>query len=324
MFLRNRGLRSAVAVAGVLAGALALTGCNRDAAAEPGSEEDKIVIGFSQATMNHPFRVAMVEQNVAYAEEEYDNVEVQVLDAQDDAATQVANMESLIAQQVDAIIISPVTSEALTPVVQEAMDAGIPVITVDRSVETEVTAHIGGDNTAIAENVGEFVIEKTGGEAKIIEIQGTAGASATIERAEGFRAAIADEPGLKIVAETDGNYERNKATAFIENNLSRFQSGEVTVVYAHNDAMAMGAQLALEQAGLADGVMVIGIDGENAAIQAVADGKLTATFTYPFGAPEAMIAAVKAAQGEEIEPQQVLESHQIDESNADDFIGKGF
>lgn len=321
--LRNRhAIRAGFALAVIALSGVALTGCNRAAPAAEEGTEDQIVIGFSQATMNHPFRVAMVEQNVAYAKDNFPNVTIDVLDAQDDAATQVANVESFIAQKVDAIIISPVTSDALTPVVKEAMDAGIPVITVDREVDTPVTQHVGGDNTAIAENVGKFVIDQTGGTGSIIEVQGTAGASATIERSEGFRAAIA-ETGLQIVADTDANYERNKATAFIENNLQRFRSGEVTVVYAHNDAMALGAQLALEQAGI-EGVSVIGIDGENDAIQAVADGKLTATFSYPFGAPEAIISAVAAVKGEKLEPVQVLESHQIDQSNATDWIGKGF
>lgn len=322
--LRNKfGIRAGFALAVVALTGAALTGCNRTAdAGGDGGGGDKIVIGFSQATMNHPFRVAMVEQNVAYAKENFPDVTVDVLDAQDDAATQVANMESFIAQKVDAIIISPVTSDALTPVVKEAMDAGIPVITVDREVDTPVTQHIGGDNTAIAETAGKFVIDETGGTGSIIEIQGTAGASATIERSDGFRKAI-EGTNLQIVADTDANYERNKATTFIENNLQRFRSGEVTVVYAHNDAMALGAQLALEQAGI-EGVSVIGIDGENDAIQAVADGKMTATFTYPFGAPEAIISAVDAVNGESLEPTQVLESHQIDKSNAAEWIGKGF
>lgn len=320
--MKRRGI---VAVAAVTVSLLALTGCNREAPAESegsGSEES-FTIGFSQATMNHPFRVAMVEGNVAYAEENYPGVEVEVLDAQDDAAAQVANVETLISQQVDAIILSPVTSDALTPVAQEAMDAGIPVITVDRAVETEVTQHVGGDNTAIATSVGEYVIELTGGEGGVLEIQGTSGASATVERHEGFAAAI-EGTDLTVVAETDANYQLNEATAFVENNLNRFRSGDVQVVYAHNDAMALGARLALEEADLADDVFIIGIDGENQAIEAVQEGRLTATFTYPFGAPEGMEAAIAAAKGEELEPELVLESHRIDADNVEDYIGTGF
>ncbi|MFV0425542.1 MAG: substrate-binding domain-containing protein [Beutenbergiaceae bacterium] len=327
---RKRGLMAAAAIA---VSVLALSGCNRDtggtdtstgddSSSDSGSSEE-ITIGFSQAVMNHPFRVAMVEGNVDWAAENAPEVTVDVLDAQDDAATQVTNMETLISQNVDAIILSPVTSDALTPVAQQAMEAGIPVITIDRSVDTEVTQHIGADNVEIAQNAGDYVVELTGGEGGILEIQGTAGSSAAIDRHEGFLEAIAGS-NLTVVAETDANYELNKATAFVENNLQRFRNGEVSVVYAHNDAMALGARLALEEAGLADDVYIIGIDGENQAIEAVNEGRLTATFTYPFGAPEGIQSAIAAANGETLEPELVLESIRIDSSNAADYLGQGF
>lgn len=309
--------------------AIALTGCNRGTDAEPAQTDDGAVatdtftIGFSQATMNHPFRVAMVERNVEYAAEHFPDVTINVLDAQDNASSQVANVESLIAQQVDAIILSPVTADALTPVAIQAMEAGIPVITVDRAVDTEVTQHIGANNLDLARSVGDYVIELTGGEGGILEIQGTAGASATIERHDGFLEAI-EGSNLEIVAETDANYELNAATSFIENNLQRFRDGQVQVVYAHNDAMALGARLALEEAGLADDVFIIGIDGEDQAFQAVADGRLTASFTYPFGAPEAIEAAVAAARGESLDPELVLESVRVDADNVEEWLGQGF
>ncbi|MFJ5962135.1 substrate-binding domain-containing protein [Pseudarthrobacter oxydans] len=318
---RNKKSRAAVAIVGAVLMASSVAACNRG---EAGAAAGKTVIGFSQATMNHPLRVAMVDGNVAYAKEHYQEVEVKVSDGQNSAPTQVANMESLIAQKPKAIILSPVTSDALTPVAKKAMDAGIPVLTVDRQVNTPVTSHIGGDNKAIAVSVGEFLGEKLGGNGNIIEIQGTAGASATIERNSGFVEAIAKFPGLKIVASTDGDYQRNNATKFIENNIQRFKSGEVTAVYAHNDEMALGARLALEQAGVADKVTIVSIDGQNEAIQAVADKKLTATFTYPYGVPEAIEAAYKAAKGEAIEKSLVLKSQRIDQDNAKDFIGTGF
>jgi ribose transport system substrate-binding protein len=319
---QNTKLRAAIAIAGVVLTASSLSACNRGEASGAGA--GKTVIGFSQATMNHPLRVAMVDGNVAYAKEHYPDVEVKVSDGQNNASTQVANMESLIAQHPKAIILSPVTSDALTPVAKKAMDAGIPVITVDRQVNTPVTSHIGGDNKAIATSAGEYMAEKLGGKGNIIEIQGTAGASATIERNSGFVEAISKFPGLKIVGSTDGDYQRNNATKFIENNIQRFKSGEVTAVYAHNDEMALGARLALEQAGVADKITIVSIDGQNEAIQAVADKKLTATFTYPYGVPEAIEAAYKAAKGEAIDKSIVLKSQRIDQSNAKDFIGKGF
>jgi ribose transport system substrate-binding protein len=317
--------KAAIALTGIVLGSTALTACNRDTgAAASGEGGDRMIIGFSQGTMNHPWRVAMVDGNVGYAKENFSNVEVKVTDGQNSASTQASNVEALIAQHPKAIVLSPLTADALTPVAKKAMDAGIPVITLDREVNTPVTSHIGADNKQIAEEAGKFMGEKLGGSGNIIEIQGTAGASATIDRNSGFVEAISKFPGLKIVASTDGDYQRNNATKFIENNIQRFKSGEVTAVYAHNDEMALGARLALEQAGVADKVTIVSIDGQNEAIQAVADGKLTATFTYPYGVPEAMEAAYKAAKGEAIEKSIVLKSQPIDQDNAKDFIGTGF
>lgn len=325
MFVRNRRKwQVPAALVGVALMATSLAACNRDTSAAAGGGSDHLVIGFSQGTMNHPWRVAMVDQNVAYAKQNLPNVEVKVSDGQNNAATQATNMEALIAQHPKAILISPLTSDALSPAVKKAMDAGIPVITLDREVNTPVTAHIGADNKAIAAEAGKFLGEKLGGTGNIIEIQGTAGASATVDRSSGFTEAISKFPNMKVVASTDGDFQRNNATKFIENNIQRFKSGEVTAVYAHNDEMALGARLALEQAGVADKVTIVSIDGQNEAIQAVADGKLAATFTYPFCAPEGVKAAYDAATGKSVDKKIVLKSVKIDSTNAKDYIGKGF
>ncbi|VXB66341.1 Ribose ABC transporter substrate-binding protein [Arthrobacter sp. 9V] len=327
MSVRTLKWKAAIALTGVLLSSTALTACNRDtgaAAAGQSGGGERMIIGFSQGTMNHPWRVAMVDQNVAYAKENLSNVDVKVTDGQNSASTQASNIEALIAQHPKAIILSPLTADALTPVAKKAMDAGIPVITLDREVNTPVTTHIGADNKQIAEEAGKFMGEKLGGKGNIIEIQGTAGASATIDRNSGFADAISKFPGLKIVASTDGDYQRNNATKFIENNIQRFKSGEVTAVYAHNDEMALGARLALEQAGVADKVTIVSIDGQNEAIQAVADGKLAATFTYPYCAPEGIKAAYDAATGKTPDKKIVLKSVKIDAENAKEYIGKGF
>ena len=103
------------------------------------------------------------------------------------------------------LIISPVTADALTPVVKQAMDAGIQVVTLDRKVNTAVTLHIGADNVLIGKTAGEFVCETLGGEGSVIEIQGTAGASATVDRHDAFHAVLAEKcPNVKVVADQVG------------------------------------------------------------------------------------------------------------------------
>ena len=120
---------------------------------------DKIQIGFSQGTMESSWRVNMVEGNKKYAEANLPDVDLIITNGENNASKQVSDVESLIAQGVKVLIISPVTADALTPVVKQAMDAGIPVVTLDRKVNTDVTLHIGADNVLIGKTAGEFVCE---------------------------------------------------------------------------------------------------------------------------------------------------------------------
>src|SRR5688500_3630738 len=212
----------------IAAGVLALSGA--------ASAEEKIKIGFSQGTMESSWRVNMVEGNKKYAEEKLPDVNLIVTNGENNASKQVSDVESLIAQGVKVLIISPVTADALTPVVKQAMDAGIPVVTLDRKVNTEVTAHIGADNVLIGETAGRFVCETLNGEGNVIEIQGTAGASATVDRHDAFHRVLKEEcPNVKVVADQVANYVREPAIKFMEDMLQRFPSGEIDLVYAHND-----------------------------------------------------------------------------------------
>jgi ribose transport system substrate-binding protein len=286
---------------------------------------DKIKIGFSQGTMESSWRVNMVEGNKKYAEENLPDVELIITNGENNASKQVSDVESLIAQGVKVLIISPVTADALTPVVAQAMSAGIPVVTLDRKVNTDVTLHIGADNKLIGQSAGKYVCGLLGGKGNVIEIQGTAGASATIDRHDEFVATIEKEcPEVKIVASQVANYVREPAIKFMEDMLQRFKPGEIDLVYAHNDDMALGAVTALEAAGRLDEVKVVGIDGENAAYDAIRDGKMVATFTYHFVAPEGIQYGYKVAKGEELPAEIVLPTHQVDSSNVADFLGKGF
>jgi ribose transport system substrate-binding protein len=290
----------------------------------PASPDDKILIAFSQGTMNHPWRVAMVEGNQEYAAENYPNVELVVTDGQNQASKQVSDVESLIVRQPKVLIISPLTAEALTPVVERALAEGIPVVTLDRMVDTCVSVHVGAENLPIGRQAAEFLAEKLNGKGQIIEIQGTAGASATVDRHNGFAEVLANYPNLKVVAEQTADYLREPATSFMEDMLQRFGPGEIDAVYAHNDEMALGAIEAIKDAGRLDEILVVGIDGQETAFESVKAGEMAATFIYPFVAPEGIITAYQLATGEEVEPVVILESQQVDSSNVDEFLGKGF
>lgn len=309
-FLRTTALAATLAMGGMLTGAAFAA--------------DKIKIGFSQGTMNHPWRVAMVEGNKKYAAEHYPDVDLIVTDGNNDASKQVADVESLIAQGIKVLMISPLTEQALTPVVKEAMDAGIKVVTLDRKVNTPVTVHVGGENLPLGIGAGEFLAKKLNGKGAIIELQGTAGASATIDRNKGFAEAIAKYPDMKVVASQNCDYTRDKAVKFMEDMVQRFGPGQIQAVYAHNDEMALGAIQVLEAAGRLKEVAVVGIDGQETAFEAIKQGKLAATFVYPFVAPEGIETAYKVAKGEQVPPTITLPTVSVTADNIAQMIGKGF
>jgi ribose transport system substrate-binding protein len=288
--------------------------------------QDKIKIGFSQGTMESSWRVNMVERNKKWWEANIaDKVDLIITNAENNASKQVADVESLLAQGIKILVISPVTADALTPVVKQAMDAGVQVLTLDRSVNTPVTSHIGADNILIGTTAGKFVCETLGGMGSVAEIQGVAGASATVDRHDAFNATIAKEcPDVKVVADGIGDYVREPAMRFTEDLIQRFPEGQLDLIYTHNDGMALGAVSALEAAGRLDDVKVVGIDGEEAAYQAIKDGKMAATFTYHFVAPEGMMYAWDLAQGKTLDKKIVLPTAQIDSSNVDQYLGTGF
>lgn len=290
-----------------------------------GAQAQAYRIGFSQGTMESSWRVNMVEGNRLYAEQNLPDVELIITNGENNASKQVSDVESLLAQDVDVLVISPVTADALTPVVKLAMDSGIPVLTLDRGVNTPVTVHIGADNKLIGRTAGAYVCEVLGGTGNVIEIQGTAGASATIDRHDEFHAVLAEQcPGVQVVADQVANYVREPAIKFMEDMLQRFGPGEIDLVYAHNDDMALGAVTALEAAGRLEEVMVVGIDGEEAAYQAIDEGRMVATFTYHFVAPEGIQYAYQVAKGEALPGEIILPTHQVTKENVADFLGTGF
>jgi ribose transport system substrate-binding protein len=311
--------RTVLTTAAVAAGASALGLRSRRAYAA-----DTIKIGFSQCTLNHPWRVAQVNVNKAFAEQNFKDVDLIITDGNNDSGKQVSDVESLLSQGIKVLILSPLTADALTPIAKQAMDSGVPVVTLDRKVNTPVTCHVGALNLPIGAEAAQLLAKKLDGKGSIIELQGTAGASATVDRNKGFVDELQKTPGLKIVATQNCDYLREKAVKFMEDMLERFNEGQIQAIYAHNDEMALGALQVLEAAKRQNGVLVVGIDGQNNAIQAVADGKLTATFTYPYCAPEGIQYAYKVAKGEKVPETVLLDSVAITAANAKEMIGKGF
>ncbi len=251
-----------------------MAGCApKPAPAAPAAPEAPAVktIGLALSTLNNPFFVTLKEGAEAKAKEL--GAELIVMDAQDDSAKQASQIEDLIQKKVGVILINPTDSDAAKTSVEKAIAAGIPVISVDRGVNgAEVVSHIASDNVAGGKMAGEALIEMVGENAKVVELEGIPGASATNDRGKGFNEAIAGK--LEVVSKQPADFNRDKGFTVMQNILQ--SNKDIKGVFAHNDEMALGAVKALEAAGIS-GVTVIGFDAVDDAVAAVKEGKMKAT-----------------------------------------------
>lgn len=254
------------------------------------------VIGFSVSTLNNPFFVTLTEGARKAATE--NNVELVVVDAGDDAAKQTSDIEDLVSRNVGVLIVNPVDSDAVAPAVKSAISQGIKVIAVDRGVNgVDVDCQIASDNVAGARMATEYLMELVGEGAKVAELQGVPGASATIDRGAGFHQ-VADQ-SLQVAASQTANFNRAEGMTVMENILQ--SDGTIKGVFAHNDEMALGAVEAVAASG--KDIKIVGFDATDDAQKAVKDGKMAATVAQkPDKMGETAIGtAVKIMAGETVE-----------------------
>lgn len=254
------------------------------------------VVGFSVSTLNNPFFVTLTEGAKAAAADK--GVELVVVDAGDDAAKQTSDIEDLVSRNVGVLIVNPVDSDAVAPAVKSAMSQGIKVIAVDRGVNgVDVDCQIASDNVAGARMATEYLVELIGEGSKVAELQGVPGASASIDRGEGFHQ-VADKE-LQVSASQTANFNRAEGMTVMENILQSDSS--IKGVFAHNDEMALGAVEAVAASG--KDIKVVGFDATDDAQKAVKDGKMAATVAQK---PDkmgqtAIETAVRIMAGEKVE-----------------------
>ncbi|TXC90993.1 ribose ABC transporter substrate-binding protein RbsB [Metabacillus litoralis] len=267
------------------------------AAAE--GNDDKVKVGLSISTLNNPFFVTLKEG--AEEEAKAKGIEIVVVDAQNDSAKQVSDIEDLIQQNVDVLLVNPTDSAAVSAAIESANNANVPVITLDRSAEGgEVVAHIASDNVAGGKMAGDFILEQLGDKGKVAEIEGIPGSSAARERGEGFHQAVDAVAEIEVAAKQTADFDRAKGLTVMENILQG--NKDIQAVFAHNDEMALGALQAIEAAGLSN-VFVVGFDATEDAVKAVEDGRLAATVAQKPAVigQQGIDTAILVANGEEVE-----------------------
>ncbi|MBC7560955.1 MAG: substrate-binding domain-containing protein [Dermatophilaceae bacterium] len=252
---------------------LPLAACNRTSpsTSATGSSAKKITLAVS--TLNNPFFVSLKDGAVAEAKAE--GVTLNVVDAQNDAATQANQLANAQSQNVQAVIVNPVDSDGAGAPVKALNTAKVPVIAVDRTVNgATVASFIASDNIGGGKQAAAELGKQLGGKGDIIVLQGTAGTSAARDRGRGFTEGMKAFPGIKIVATQTANFDRTQGLD-VTTNLVQAHPG-VAGIFAQNDEMALGAIKALgAKAGKA--VKLCAFDGTADGVAAVKAGTLNCT-----------------------------------------------
>jgi len=306
---------------GLLCGGVGLSGCGPRTERPPtegagaGRGSRPFTLGMSQCNLGEPWRVQM-NADVKAAADQHPNLKVIFKDAQNDTLKQRAHVEEFVSAKVDLIIISPKEAAPLTEPVAKAVEAGIPVIVLDRALlGDKFTCFIGADNVKIGRAAGEWIKTRLGGKGKVVELKGLMTSIPGQDRHKGFRQGIAGSD-IEVIFEADMKWLEPEARKEMESALARFD--RIDLVYAHNDPGAHGAYLAAKAAGREKQILFVGIDAlPHEGVAYVKQGILDATFQYPTGGAEAIATALRILRGESVPKKIVLGSRLFDKTNVE-------
>ncbi len=278
--------------------------------------EKKYVIGISQPFMGHPIRKAGTILIDAWAAEHPD-CEIIVTDGQLNATKQIADIEDLIAQRVDVILVAAHQAPTLVGVLQQAVEAGIPVIAFDRVLadKSVQTSEVLNDDLEAGKFAAELLVEGMGETGRIIILEGPAGSLAVEQREQGFVDEIAKHSGITIVDDQVANFQRVQAVDLFENILQA--NPDITGVYCHNDEMALGVAKVLKDAGVT-GVTVVGIDGQKDALEAIIAGEMYGTVRKVVEFPSALDVAYEYLTTGTCTPSMMLDGVKVNSQNVND------
>ncbi len=281
---------------------LLLTGCS--------GGKKSLVIGVSQCS-DDIWRTKLNDELSLAARVE--GVTLRFSSADDDSQKQMAQIRRFVAEGVDLLIISPNQTHTITPAVEEAFDAGIPVILFDRKIDShKYTAFIGADNVEIGRIMGHYMADFLGKKGHVVEIPGLEGSSPADDRHKGFAEALAQYPGMTLTVAPYGGWLKEGGYDAMEEVMAR--GIRPNAVFGQNDRMARGAREAL---GNPADIAFFGVDAlPEAGLQEVIDGELTASYLYPTRGDLVMELALNILRGAPFQRENLLESALVDSRNA--------
>ena len=290
------------------AAAILWTGCGSVDEETADTESGRnLVIGFSQLGSESAWRIGNTK-SMEDAARKF-GFSLMMKNGMQKQEKQIAAIRSFIAYQVDVIVFAPIVEDGWTNVLQEARDAGIPVIMMDRVINVADSdlydAYIGPDHYLEGVNAAKFLKQKAGEMEKdqinIVELSGTDGSSPMIRRYRGFHDLIDNDDRFVTLETISGDFLRSKGRICMEKLLKRY-GDKIDVLYSHNDAMTLGAIEVMEENGIRPGedIVIITVDGEQAAIDLLKEGKINCVVECaPMLGDAVMELAKKMVDGEE-------------------------
>lgn len=286
-------------------------------------DENLIVVGVSQVGAESDWRIAHTE-SIKTALTPENGFYLIFEDAQQKQENQIKAVRNFILQEVDYIVVAPIVETGWDAVLQEAKDAGIPVILMDRMAEVPgnlYTCWIGANFKKEGKDAGHWLadnLEAQGRgdeEIRIVTLQGTSGASAQIGRTEGFSDVVKEHDNWKLLDRMDGDFTQAKGQEVMEKLLQKYT--DIDVVVCENDNMAFGAVDAIHAAGRTCGpdgdIMILSFDAVRAAIDAMMDGEINATFECnPLHGPKLAEILKTLESGGTVEKTQYMEETYFD------------
>jgi ribose transport system substrate-binding protein len=314
---------------GVVGGGGGLAGA-RARLAEKMQRGEKIVVGFSQMENDGPWRIAETASMRDEGAKRAAKYQLLITDAQGQTSKQVSDVEDLIARGVDVLFLAPREEQGFESALAAAREKNIPVFLIDREVNgragEDFVTFIGSNFVEEGRRAGEWLVKQTNGKAGIVELLGTSGASVARDRHDGFAEAIKGQADMKILTSQTANFNRAQGQKVMEN-IIQAHGKNITVVYAHNDEMALGAAQALKAAGMQPGkdVIVLSVDGEKAALEAIQRGEMSATVECnPRFGPVAFDTLEKFLRGEQLPAKIINQDRFFDSSNAAQFVAEAY
>ncbi|WP_428374713.1 sugar ABC transporter substrate-binding protein [Lichenicoccus sp.] len=292
------------------------------AAALPATAQAQTTVGLAVANLQADF-FNQIKQSVS-AEARARGVQLVVVDAHGDSATQVNQIQDLITRGVKAIIYIPAGATAAGVPVRAAQAAHIPVIAVDRNApDAPANSFIATDSVHAARILGDFVCKTVQGRGRVAIIQGQIGTTPEQDRAKGFNAAVQACPGLKIVAQQPSQeWSQSEGFSIAQDMLQRHP--DITVFFGRADGLALGSAQAVKVGNLDHPVTIVGFDGDVAGLKAVQKGTLAATMTQKtrYMGKLALDTALDLIAGKTVPPLQLQAAVLTTKANVAPFIAQ--